>query len=222
VKRRSSDKTVSVAAVQPGQKYTTDPNEVPAQITTPAVRDVVSALLAHWAGLTEQGARTITAQFASETGWGAHCFNWNLGNMKSHDPTQLYAYRRDVWECRTQSQANSDVANGAGNVHIATAGEIQQHKWKCPDVVVVFEPPHVGCRFRAFASLQDGAQGLVDKHKKIAASSANYFAALNAGDVAGVAHALKIVGYYTASEADYARTMGKVKNKIDSDLGPAH
>jgi len=40
-------------------------------------------LRAGWSEVTEQGARTLTAQFLHETSGGASCYNWNLGNVKA-------------------------------------------------------------------------------------------------------------------------------------------
>jgi len=100
------------------------------------------------------------------------------------------------------------------------ADEIKKHGWKCPVATVVFEPPHGQCRFRAYASLQDGAKRWLGHHQRIAAKDAGYVTALNAGDIAAVAHALKVARYYTASETDYARNMTRTRAQIDKALGP--
>ena len=68
---------------RPPIKYTSNPNEVPTQTTTPSALDVVNMLLHVWTALNQNGARTLTAQFMAETGEGRFCFNWNLGNVKA-------------------------------------------------------------------------------------------------------------------------------------------
>ena len=60
-----------------GRKYTASPHEVVTKTTTPTPRQVVDMLVANWNALTENGARTLTAQFMAETGGGKYCFNWN-------------------------------------------------------------------------------------------------------------------------------------------------
>ncbi|WP_159731255.1 hypothetical protein [Methylosinus sp. Ce-a6] len=203
----------------PGKKYTDNPNESPTTRTTPTAAQVVNMLLSTWPDLEEQGARTLTAQFMAETGNGRYCFNWNLGNVKAK-ADEPHMYLRNVWECDSQERAEKQVASAPDLAHIATADEIAKHGWKCPKTVVVFNPPHAQCRFRAYPSLAVGAQRWVAHHKSTAAKRAEYLDALNAGDVAKVAHILKSVGYYTAAEADYARLMKLKKAEVDRQLGP--
>jgi hypothetical protein len=202
-----------------GRRYTDNPHEVATRTTTPTPRQVVDMLLSNWSALTENGARTLTAQFMAETGGGKYCFNWNLGNLKAsaNDP---HMYLRNVWECDSPAGADAQVAKANGLARIATAAEIRAHGWKCPKVTVVFDPPHPQCRFRAYASLQDGAQRWLGHRQRIAKGNADYVTALNAGDIGRVAHALKQARYYTAGEADYARSMTRTRAQIDKALGP--
>ena len=48
--------------------FTTNPNEVATAQTKPSAADVVAMLLNVWPELTQNGARTLTAQFMAETG----------------------------------------------------------------------------------------------------------------------------------------------------------
>jgi len=201
-----------------GRKYTNNPSEVVTRRTTPTAREVVSMLLQSWSDLAEKGARTLTAQFMAETGEGKYCFNWNLGNVKA-GANESHMYLRNVWECDTQSGALTHVQQSGGLAHIATADEIRKNGWKCPGAVVVYEPPHAQCRFRAYSSLTDGAQRWLGHHQKIANKNPQFLSALNNGDVPAVAKALKQAGYYTAAESDYARAMTREKAKIDRELG---
>jgi hypothetical protein len=204
---------------QPSKKFTDNPQEVPTKTTTPSAADVVSMLLQAWTDLKPDGARTLTAQFMAETGEGRFCFNWNLGNVKS-GPDDPHMYLHNVWECDTDAGAQSQVAQSNGLAQIATADDIKKHGWDCVNVVVVFQPPHPQCRFRAYSSLADGAQRWLTHHKGIAQKDAGFLAALNSGNTAAVAHALKLAHYYTASETSYAQGMAAQKAKIDAMLGP--
>lgn len=209
------------AAGGPAKKHTTNPLEVLTERTTPTARDVVAVLKLNWTELTENGARTLTAQFMHETGGGKYCFNWNLGNVKS-GPNDPHMYLRGVWEVDSPDQAASQVAKSSGLGRIATDDEIKKNGWSCPagKNVVVFSPPHAQCRFRAYTSLQEGAQKWMNHHKSIANNNKNYLAEVNGGDTAAVAKSLKKVGYYTGGEADYARSMKSQKAAIDKSLGP--
>lgn len=63
--------------------------------------------------------------------------------------------------------------------------------------------------FRAYDSLDEGA---VDYVKTIRSRFGGALASASQGDAAGFAHALKSAGYYTASEADYARGISNLMN----------
>jgi hypothetical protein len=208
------------AGTHEGRKYTDNPKEEITHNTKPSAQDVVSMLLRIWPELGQTGARTLAAQFMAETGGGNYCFNWNLGNVKagSNEP---HMYLRGVWEVDSPSGAQGQVARANGLAHIATPAEIAQKGWRCPAgmAIVVFEPPHPQCRFRAYSSLEDGAQRWLGHHRRIANTNQNYLPALTRGDIAAVAHALKLAGYYTAGEADYARAMTRAKQDIDRILG---
>jgi hypothetical protein len=204
-----------------GTLYTKDPNEVVTKNTKPAIKDVHKMVLGAWSDLTDMGARTLTSQFGHETAWGRYCFNWNLGNVKS-TADNPHMYLRGVWELDTPTRAQSQVNASNGLGHIATADEIKAHGWatQAGKSIVVFNPPHPQCRFRAYASLADGAQKWLTHHKGIAGRNANYLKLLNAGDVSAVAHALKQAGYYTGPEPAYARGMKTAMQKVNQELGP--
>jgi len=114
------------------------------------------------------------------------------------------------------------VKNSAGFAHLASSEEIRKNGWtaKPGQSIAVFYPPHPQCRFRAYANFQQGAQRWVQRYQGIAARSADFLTAVNAGDVPGVAHALAEVHYYTLAESAYAATMARSKAEIDRILGP--
>ena len=175
---------------------------------------------ANWTELNESGARTLAAQFMHETGDGKHCYNWNLGNVKA-GPSDRHMYLHGVWEVDTPEQAKAQVDKAGGLAHLATPEEIKKHGWSCPAgmTVAVFDPPHPQSRFRAYASLQEGAQRWIAHHKATAQKHPEFLTELNAGDCAAVAKTLKKVGYYTGGEADYAHSMKSKKAAIDKQLG---
>jgi hypothetical protein len=203
-----------------GQKFTDSPNECVTTRTTPTLPQVVAGLRAVWSDLSGNGARALAAQFAVETGGGKACFNWNLGNVKSPSQTFPHMYLNNVWECLSPSGADAQIARADGLARIATSDEIKTHGWTCANVVVVFSPPHSQCRFRAYASLADGAAQWGQRYQAMAAKNPAFLPALNGGDVAALAHALKLVGYYTAPEAAYAAGLKARKADIDRQLGP--
>jgi len=202
-------------------KYTDNANEVPTQTTTPSAREVVALLLQDWPGLTQNGARTLAAQFMFETNGGNNCFNWNLGNVKGRE-NESHMYLRHTWECFSAAQAQSSVAQSPNLAYIPTPEEIQANPGrKCSQTLVIFEPPHWICRFRAYPTLQAGAQRWMAHHRGIAGKMPNYLTAVNAGDIPTVAAILKSdsVKYYSGDEAAYANGMTMRKAEIDRALG---
>ncbi len=203
-------------------KYTDSPLEQVTKTTKPTAREVVNMLLSVWPELTQTGARTLTSQFMAETGGGKYCFNWNLGNVKA-SASEPHMYLKGVWEVYgSKESAEGAAAKAGGKAHVATEEEIKKNGWGCPPgkAIVVFDPPHAQCRFRAYGTLQEGAQRWLNHHKAIATRDSTFVASLNSGDTAVVAKALKKVGYYTAAESDYAKGMANWKKIIDKELGP--
>ena len=195
----------------PIKLYTTNPNERNTVNTVPVPADVKALLLKSWSGLTDLGARTLTAQFLHETGGARYCFNWNLGNVKA-GANEPHMYLCGVWELTPKELAAhrpDPITDADGPVRVATEAECKQHGWAHPAdrAVLVFDPPHHQCRFRAYDNLADGAARWMSLHRKIAQSHPDYLATVNAGDCAGVAHILKLASYYTGDETVYGRSM---------------
>jgi hypothetical protein len=203
-------------------KYTAEPMEVETKKTVPAIKDVWSLAYNDWTELEDAGARVLTAQWAHETGFGSSCYNWNLGNIKATNVSVAHMYLRHVWEHLSQGSADSAVASSGGLAHIATTEELAYYNWpqKSGRVIAVFEPPHPYARFRAYGTLQMGAQKWLEHHQGIARSNTAYLGLLNAGDIAGVAHAMRLASYYTGPEASYVTNMKSCMTKINAALGP--
>lgn len=203
-----------------GTLFTQNPNERVTTRTTAAIADLVKALPQVWPALTQNGARTLTAQHMVETG-SQNCWNWNLGNVKAPSANVPHMYLMGVWECIKSENAAAEVQKG--DAHLATDQEKTQHAWwQCSpgNTVVVYDPPHSMCRFAAYASLSDGVPGWLSHHQRYAGIFADYLTAVNSGDTARVAHCMKLQNYYTASEAQYALGMANQKKAIDAALGP--
>jgi hypothetical protein len=205
-------------------RYTDNPNELPVKRTAPPAADVVKMLHQSWPELNEEGARVLTAQFMHETGEGKYCFNWNLGNVKcKKDETNVpHHYLKDTWEILGKDGAVAMCKQAGGLAYIASETEAKQHGWSHSSgkVVAVFEPPHYACRFRSYASLEDGAARWITHHRAVAGKFSTYIDTLNKGDCAATANILKRASYYTGSEGDYAKNMTSKKAKIDRELGP--
>lgn len=192
-------------------KYTDNKNEVETHTTVPAPGDVTALLRAAWSELTDTGAKVLTAQFLHETGGGRFCFNWNLGNVKA-TADQPHMFLKNVWELLLPENAAAEVGVSGGLAHIATAQECLAHGWTCPSskVVVVFQPPHRQCRFRAYSNLSEGAQRWVGTHQRMAKGHSEYLNTVNSGDCAAVAKLLAQFRYFTGDPGAYARSMTKI------------
>jgi len=150
-------------------------------VATPCTPQVMcAALAAAWLRLfgTEPEPHSLAillSQWALETGRGKACFCWNIGNARP--PTT----RGDTLCC--QLTHVSEVLGG---------------------VEYFFAPPSRGSTFRAFASLDEGADfylGLL--HSRFASA----WPAVLVGDPVGYAQALHAAHYFTADVNQYSHTM---------------
>ncbi len=222
--------TLEVGGSQPstgpanGRRYTDNPNEVSVQRTTPTPKQVVDMLMSAWPGLNETGARVLTAQFMGETGDGRYCFNWNLGNVKSSSTANKHMYLANVWECIKDSNVDATLkeAGSLGRTVDQGSQEARSHGWTCKagKSLVVFSPPHAQTRFRAYDSLQNGAERWVKHQQGTASKEPAYFPALNAGDIDTVVNCLDKVKYFSGSRDVYLSSMKRKKAQIDKQLGP--
>lgn len=83
--------------------------------------------------------------------------------------------------------------------------------------VVQFVPKQSGCRFRAYDSLEEGAE---DYLRLLMRRYASAWPAVEAGDPAQFAHRLKLKNYYTASESLYAKNLTSIYRTLDARLPP--
>ena len=177
-------------------------------------RDALLVLLGHW-GL--------------ETGDGAGCWGYNLGNVKGR-PGGSDGRSWQFFAC------NEILAPSAANAIVARAGDREPRRseddpaaFGRPEfdkvsksavttsttangqVVLWAFPPHPVCCFRAFRTLEDGAKDYLEILKKQFGSSWPF---VIAGDTAGFSHALKLKGYYTADESHYTKALKGRRDKF--------
>jgi len=199
--------------------YTNATTEIGVAKTKLSTPEMVALIRKHWSDLTEEGARTLAAQWAAETGFGQNCYSFNFGNVKCIDPKQGHMYLAGVWEVpKTDAEAAKMRAAGGRD-----ADDAFKKKLGLPPNmrVIVFEPPHPASRFRAFMSADEGMAFWVGFKKNIAAKHPEYLDALNRGDIATAAHVLAKAKYATAPEAMYRDAMIRCRRTIDGQLGAA-
>ena len=127
--------------------------------------------------LSREAVGVMWAQYAIETGRGAYCWNWNIGNLKV-----------------TRSQADA----GVPLFMLPGTWEIERGRR------VVYEPPHEQTWFRWFASLSEAmSHHLVFLAKRYAPA----WDAVRAGEPTEFAAKLKSRGYYTGDEGVYAASL---------------
>lgn len=151
----------------------------------------------------------LTAQWALETGWGKHMRCFNIGNVKA----------TDRWEGDFAFFATSErLSPAAGAAAVAKAG--QRTDGSGPDVSipdgtlnkagkvrVLFFPSHRACKFRAFASLDEGAAAQV---RTLTTDFATTLPALESGSPDAWARALSRARYYTADPDIYAAELTEI------------
>lgn len=178
---------------------------VPTVRTTPTMRDFARALLATWSDASKPAAGVLYAQFAGETGKGAHCYGHNLGNVKwSAGCGWDYHALNGVWEGVTPAQAERLIAFGQWRAdpsadHARAVGPGK--------VSIIALPNNPAAWFRAYPSLSAGARVYVDTKRNPGGRYSSAWAYALAGDCDGYARELGRKGYYTASADAYARTM---------------
>lgn len=136
---------------------------------------------------TKESIGVLYAQNALETGGTVSMWNNNVGNVKF------------------KANANPDIDNGIKYMMLNNVWEIVN------GVKIIYQPPNPATWFRAFDTLGDGIAhhlGFLKNNRY-----KNAWTAVEAGNPTGFAHLLKLAGYYTAPEADYAKLMNAYFSK---------
>ena len=106
-----------------------------------------------------------------------------------------------------------------GNVKAGQSYEGYYCQFPCDEIIngkrEVFRPPHPQTSFRAFLNLETGCLDQVSILRRRFPAA---FGAAKAGDVPGFVHALKLSGYFTASEAPYLKAVLSLTNEYARSL----
>lgn len=135
------------------------------------------------------------AKCALETGrWRSiHCFNW--GNIKAGEK---YA---GMYCCFELNEVLGDKV-----VWFSPLGRLDKKGGKVVAEAIADPPGHPQTRMRAHENVFTGADAYVDF--MVRGSSGRFkpaFEKMRTGDAVGMVHLMKVAGYFTAPEADYAR-----------------
>lgn len=172
---------------------------------------MVSAMSVAWwryfhAPPIPDAVRLLVAQWALETGWGRSMVCFNVGNVKAFSTTSDYDYCYfTTWEI-----VSADAARDMVRANPATA-KIVRFVNDGRKAHVALYPDHPGCRFKAFASLEDGC---LEHMGLIAERFSRSWPALRSGSAKEYARALKAQGYYTASVEEYETAIDGVARSL--------
>lgn len=160
-----------------------------------AIEALWKGWLAYFGGVPTPGCiQIVCAQWAIETGWGKSMWNYNMGNAKSREGDgfdyQFFACNELLKTSYAQALQKADP-KGARIQSVRSDG----FAW------IWFYPPHPASRFRAFHSAEEGA---ADHISLLARRFPTAIVSAMQGDARGYAHQLKVCGYYTADESQYA------------------
>lgn len=210
-----------------------EPAEVPrgSRFAPEAVKvdatSVYHALVAAWTRIfndapTSEALALCVSQWALETGWGKSCFNFNLGNLKAREGDGLDHTFYPTWEVLSRAAAHELAAkaeprtrpeDGGGPNAVLTSEDPAANT-----AVVWFYPDHYMCRFRAFRSLDEGAEeylkALFHRYKRA-------WASLSTGNPSTFAEALKAYGYFTApldGPKGYRTALTSIFNRVQTQL----
>lgn len=172
-------------------------------------KEVAQAMARAWVELFEEvpskgSILVLLSQWALETGRGKSCHNWNLGNAKAAadgpydytfygcDEVLDAAYARRLVAASPLARVTKDYGNGTLRV------------W--------FDPPHPMTRFRAFASLEQGA---VDYLSLLYNRFSAAWPAVRAGDPRTFVLMLSHQGYFTADVGQYLSAVVALDKEFD-------
>jgi hypothetical protein len=186
-----------------------------AVVTRVATVDLFDALRVAWATVLGESAPRaalvlLTSQWALETGWGAHCYCFNLGNAKARPggPTDWCYFPCD--ERMSPAAATHALTLDAAHAHLESATPGQDGL-----VPVWFDPPHPYACFAAYATLGDAAVAWLRMQHGTFGSA---WPALLSGNARLFAQALAVARYYTAPPNRYATTLGAIAAQLDGTL----
>lgn len=179
---------------------------VPTKRTTVTPAELREALRrsleARGVNASEHALTGLVAMSAHETGQWASCWNYNFGNVKaSKSWTGQFVCLRNVWE----------VLNGVtrwfspSGETVGKDGPLKGEEWAVP-------PGHPQTRFCAFATIDEGLVGFLDKMLGRYRPSLNVL--LAGGSTDAFIAQLKSQGYFTGDLAKYQASVRSFYRKF--------
>ena len=154
----------------------------------------------------EASIKVLVSQWALETGWGKSMHCYNVGNIKARETDDhcYFACNEVLNTASAKKNYAAAIANGTAKI------TKEQADGNC---IIWFYPKHPGCRFRAYATLDDGAYDylkLLVEHRTFKRA----WPAVLAGNPQEFAKLLHDAGYYTASVASYTASVMRIFNSL--------
>lgn len=153
------------------------------------------------------------AQPLFETGGGGACCSGNIGTFKG-DLESPHFYPKDVRECVPRRVADVGLAQSPQSCREASAADLAHPRVACSGghVTIIYNPPAAMARFRAFDSLDAGTHDWCAYYRNHSPQA--MINALQAGDMAALAHAVRQANYFLGDEGDYRKGMQRYFNEL--------
>lgn len=148
----------------------------------------------------------LMAQQALETGWWHRCYNFNLGGYKSG------LERMHTYFATTERLPIGTALRYVGASTPAAPCKILTHDTGF--ATVLFQPSHPVCRFRAYASLDDGVSDYVSEMRR---RFVHAWGAAQAGDAGLFVTRLHEVGYFTAGVDAYSVAVRQIYASLQKE-----
>ncbi len=161
-----------------------------------------NSLVARGISASEHALTALVAMSAHETAEWAACWNFNLGNVKAAPSwAGQYTCLTNVWEVLNNvTRWFSPRGETDGK-----SGPLKGEEWAVP-------PGHPQTRFRAFATLEEGLSGFVDKMTGRYRPSLNVL--LGGGSTDAFIEQLKRQSYFTGDLVKYQASVRKFYAKF--------
>lgn len=171
--------------------------ELPPKQTPISYAGIINSMLLVWEQTgtepTRAACRLAAAQIAIESGLTS-CLNFNISGIKSR-PNNGKTHWQYFKTTERFTQAQVDAAEKAGPGLIEVIGQDGDK------IKVWIKPKHPYCCFRAFESLNEA---MLDHLLTLKNKFPDGWTGLLTGEPDMFAHGLRVNGYYTAKESDYA------------------
>jgi hypothetical protein len=188
--------------------------ELTAKKTPVTSQEMFDVMMAVWPSvLHEEPSKPVLllllAQWALETAYGKCMWCYNIGNVKAK-PGGAYDYCYfPAGEIVSTASAEKELEKHPDTVTIKT-------RFKNGTSEVYFRPKHPTSCFRAFHTIEEAMADYLSLMRKRFDKA---WSRVLSTDPVGFCHALKLQGYYTASEALYTRNVVSIYSNFLRTLG---